>query len=215
MESLKATRRDELGSRRARRLRKAGRIPGIIYGHDEDPMAVTLSRHDVDVAIHHGERLFEVDVDGAKQNVLLKEVQYDTFEHEILHVDLARVELDERVAVTVRIVLRGTPLGVSEDGVLTQSAAEANIECMVQSIPEEIVVPVTDLKVGDAMHMRDLPLPQGATLLDDEDALVCRVTVVAEEVEAEAVEEGAEALEPEVITEKKDQTQDEDQEASQ
>jgi large subunit ribosomal protein L25 len=171
-----------------------------VYGHGEEPLAVTLSEHEVELALLHGERLLEVDVDGKKHNVLIKEVQYDTFGHEVLHVDLSRVALDERVEVTVPIVLRGTPAGVAEGGVLHQAGTQADIECLVTAIPEEIRVPVAAMNIGDAFYMRDLDLPEGAHLLSEPDALVCSVTVVAEEEELPAEEE-APAAEPQVVGE--------------
>ncbi|MDY6914641.1 MAG: 50S ribosomal protein L25 [Planctomycetota bacterium] len=209
MAVLKVTTRDELGTRKVRRLRKQGKIPGIIYGHGEKPVCVALNQHEVALAIGHGERLLELKLGAKTHNVLIKDVQYDTFGQEILHMDLTRVNLDERVEVTVPIVLRGTPVGVeSEDGVLNQRATEANVECLARSIPEEIRVTVNDLHVGDSLHIKDLPLPEGATLLDDADALVCSVNVVTEVEEAPAeAEEEETAAEPEVIGEKPEQAE--------
>lgn len=204
MAVLKASTRDELGTRKARRLRESGKIPAIIYGHGEAAQAVALHEHEVQLAIVHGQRLLEIDLGGAKENVLIKEVQYDTLGQEILHVDLTRVSLDERVEVTVPIVLRGTPAGAAEGGVLQQSAAEVRIECLVTAIPEEVRASVNDMGIGDALHMSDLELPEGAALLVEPDTVVCTVIVIAEEVE-EAPEAEAEAAEPEVLGEKKEE----------
>ena len=199
MARLKATKRDELGTHRVRRLRTQGLIPAIIYGHGKAAEPITLSEHDVKAAILHGERLLELDLAGTKQNVLIKDVQYDTFGQEVLHVDLARVELDERVEVTVPIVLRGTPAGADEGGVLRQIASEARIECLVRAIPEEIRVMVSGLNVGESIPMGDLELPEAARLLDQPDSPVCTVTLVAEEIEAPAEEEAP--AQPEVVGE--------------
>jgi len=201
MAVLRATKREAIGSRKVRRLRQQGLIPGVIYGHGQDAMPVTLSEHDVELALLHGERLLEVDLDGKKQNALIKDVQYDTYGQTVIHVDLARVNLDERVEVTVAIVLKGTPAGVTEEGgVLQQIAAEAKIECMVRAIPEEIDVPVGEMKVGDSLTMADLPLPDGAKLLEDPTAPVATVRLLAEE-EAPPAEEEEAVAEPEVIGE--------------
>jgi len=203
MAMLKAGKRTEIGTRKARALRRQGSVPGIIYGHGEKPLPITLNRHDLGVVIDHGERLLELKIGKAGQNVLVKEVQYDTFGQEILHVDLTRVDLDERVTVTVPIVLRGTPVGVDEeDGVMQQAAPDVEVECRVNRIPEEIRASVTDLHVGDAIHMRDLELPQGASLVSEPEAIVCSVSVVAEEPEAEVEEAEEGAGQPEVIGEK-------------
>jgi len=202
MAVLKATLRDETGTRKCRALRKTGMIPGIIYGHKRPPEAVSLSRHDMEVALLHGERVLTMDVDGKEQNVIVKDVQYDPFGQHILHVDLGRVSLDERVTVTVPIVLRGTPAGVGDGGVLQQAATEVSLECTVRSIPEEIRASVTGLGIGESLLMGDLVLPEGAVLQEDPQAMVCNVTVVAEEV-AEAAPAAVEAApQPEVIGEK-------------
>jgi len=202
MAVIKATERPELGTRKVRRLRAKGLIPAVVYGHGEQAQSITLNEHEVELAILHGERLLELDVDGKTQNVLIKDVQYDTFGHAVLHVDLTRVDLDERVEVTVPIVLKGTPIGVTdEDGMLQQTTTEVSVECPVRAIPDEIAVTVTGLRVGDTLNVSDLPLPDGAKILDDAETHVASVRVVAEEVEEEAVVEGT-GVEPEVIGEK-------------
>lgn len=203
MATLKASPRGETGTRAARRLREDGKVPAVIYGHGKDTVSVTLAEHEVELAVLHGERLLEIDLDGAIENVLTKDVQYDAFGNDILHVDLTRVDLNERVEVTVPVVLRGTPAGLADNGVLQQAVNEIRIECLVTAIPEDVRVSVNELNVGDALHVRDLPLPEGATLLDDPDALLCNVIVIAEEVEAPEEEEGQTA-EPEVLGEKKE-----------
>ena len=201
MALIKATRRDALGTRRAKRLRAAGQIPGVVYGHGQPTESITLNEHEVELAILHGDRILEIELDGHTQTAMVKQVQYDTFGHAVLHVDLARVDLDERVEVKVPIVLKGTPIGVSEgEGTLQQIAADVNIECTVRSIPDEIVVMITGMKVNDYLTRANLPLPEGAKLLDDPAAIVASVTVMAEE-EAAPVEV-SEAAEPEVIGEK-------------
>ena len=199
--SVKATRRNDIGTRKVRRLREKGLIPGVIYGHGQDAESITLQKHEVELAILHGERLLEITCEESTQNVLIKEVQYDTFGQKVLHLDLTRVNLDERVEVTVPIILRGTPEGVTaDDGILQQALSEIQIECTVQSIPEEIVVMVTEMKVGDRLLVGDLPLGDGTKLLGDPGATVAIVRIVTEEV----VEEEAPA-EPDVIGEVKEE----------
>jgi len=197
MAQIKATTRKETGSRQVKKLRAKGLTPAILYGRGERPVQVTISEHDLELALQHGERLLEVDVDGAIQNALVKDVQYDTFGHFVQHVDLLRVSLTDRVEVDVRVVLRGTPKGLAVGGVLNQIAGDIKIECPVAAIPEEIRVMVTELGLDESLHLRDIQLPEGVVLLDDPDAVLCQCTEVAEEVVA-PVEVEAEA-EPEVI----------------
>jgi large subunit ribosomal protein L25 len=199
---LRIAKREELGTRRCRQLREQGLVPGIIYGHGEENLCVSVPAHDIEGAISHGERLLKAKVDRKQENLLIKAVQYDHLGHRVIHVDLTRVSLDERVEVTVPIVLRGTPAGVeSEDGVLRQHLSEVEIECLVTAIPEELRVQVTGLHVGDALRVTDLELPEGVTVSEDGETVVASVAVMAEEeVPAEEAEE--EAAEPEVIGEK-------------
>ncbi len=202
MATLTLSGREKLGTRAARRLRAEGLVPGIIYGHGEANRPVAMARHDIELAIQHGERLIRGEVSGKQENFLIKDVQYDYLGQNVLHVDLARVRLDERVEVTVPIELRGTPVGVdSEDGVLTKLLPEVRLECVVTSIPEEIRASVAALHVNESLRVADLELPEGVKVLEEPETVIASVTVVAEE-EAAPAEEAPEVAEPEVIGEK-------------
>ena len=203
MAQIKATTRKETGSRQVKKLRAKGLTPAIIYGRGEQPAQVTISERDLELALHHGERLLEVDIDGVIQNALVKDVQYDTFGHFVQHVDLLRVSLTDRVEVEVRVVLRGTPKGLALGGVLNQITGDVKIECPVAAIPDEIRVMVTDLGLDESLHLRDVPLPEGVVLLGDPDAVLCQCTEVAEEVVVPV--EGEEVPEPEVIGAKEEE----------
>ena len=203
MAQIKATTRKETGSRQVKKLRAKGLTPAIIYGRGEQPAQVTISERDLELALHHGERLLEVDIDGVIQNALVKDVQYDTFGHFVQHVDLLRVSLTDRVEVEVRVVLRGTPKGLALGGVLNQITGDVKIECPVAAIPDEIRVMVTDLGLDESLHLRDIQLPDGVVLLGDPDAVLCQCTEVAEEVVAPV--EGEEVPEPEVIGAKEEE----------
>src|SRR5256884_6260792 len=129
--------RSELGSRANKRLRDAGFLPGVIYGHKEAVVPVTLPKKEVVNHIHHGAHLFDLNLDGKSEKVLVKEVQYDHLGLEVMHVDFARVSLDEKVEVTVPLELKGTPKGEAEGAVLQQILSELEIECLVTDIPHE------------------------------------------------------------------------------
>ena len=202
MATLKTTIRTELGSRNNRKLRKKGIIPGILYGHGEKAIALSFEQHEVELAILHGERLQELDVDGKKVNALIKEVQYDTFGNEILHIDMTRVDLDERVELTVPVILIGTPEGLKDGGVLQQTANDITLSVSVSNIPEELKVIVTTMQLNDHLYLKDIELPEGAELVGNPDDQLCSVTELAEEVEPEEID-GEASLEPEVIGEKK------------
>lgn len=202
MALLKADKRSEKGSKQVSRLRRQGKVPGIVYGHGLEAVPVTLDLRELTSALTHHERLLELDISGGKENVLVKDVQYDAFQKEVLHIDLARVNLDERVTVTVPVVLRGTPAGAADGGVLTQTLGQIEIECLVTAIPEDVRQAVGEMKIGDVLHAKDLALPQGARLITDGELIIASVALVAEEVAAPAAEGTAE---PEVIGGKKEE----------
>jgi large subunit ribosomal protein L25 len=188
--------RSELGSRANKRLRDSGFIPGVIYGHKEAVVPVTLPKKEVVNHLHHGTHLFDLSLDGKNEKVLVKEVQYDHLGQEVLHVDFARVSLDERVEVTVPLELKGEPKGEADGGVLQQIVAEIELECLVTEIPDAIRHNVSEMALGDVLHIRDLQLPPGAKAMQDEDLIVATVKEIAEEAPPEAAEGAAE---PEVI----------------
>ena len=188
--------RSELGSRANKRLRDSGFIPGVIYGHKEAVVPVTLPKKEVVNHLNHGTHLFDLALDGKNEKVLVKEVQYDHLGMEVLHVDFARVSLDERVEVTVPLELKGEPKGEADGGVLQQIVAEIELECLVTEIPDAIRHNVAEMALGDVLHIKDLKLPPGAKALQDEDLIVATVKEIAEEAPAEVTEGAAE---PEVI----------------
>src|SRR5271154_657319 len=130
--------RNELGSRANKRLRDAGFVPGVIYGHKEAVVPVTLPKRELVGHLNHGAHLFDVTVEGKSEKVLVKEVQYDHLGMEVLHVDFARVSLDEKVKVSVPVELKGIPKGAAEGGVLHQVISAVDVECLVTEIPDVI-----------------------------------------------------------------------------
>ncbi|MFP4214301.1 MAG: 50S ribosomal protein L25 [Phycisphaerae bacterium] len=201
MPTLKATKRENKGTRAARRLRAEGHVPAVLYGHGEATSELTLPTHEIELALLHGERVLDIEVDGNTENALIHDVQYDTFGQILLHVDLVRVNLNESVEVTVPVVLRGTPKGTDEGGMLQQITAEVTVECLVRNIPEDIRVYVNDLEIGDTLFVRDLEVEDGK-IMDDPETPVASVTFISEEEVAEGEEEeGVSLAEPEVIGE--------------
>jgi large subunit ribosomal protein L25 len=194
--------RTALGSRANKRLRDAGKLPGVIYGHKEAVVPVTLPKKEVVGHITHGQHLFDLALDGKSEKVLIKEVQYDHLGIEVIHVDFARVSLDEKVTLTVSIEIKGEPKGDGE-GVLQQILNEVEVECLVTDIPDVIRVSVGDMKLDDVIHVKDLKLPSGVKVLADEDQIVVQLKEIVEEEAAPTEAEGA--AEPEVIGKKKEE----------
>ncbi|HEX4124905.1 MAG TPA: 50S ribosomal protein L25 [Tepidisphaeraceae bacterium] len=194
---INAKNRSELGSRANKRLRDAGFVPGVIYGHKEAVVPVTLPRKELANHLSHGAHLFDLALDGKSEKVLVKEVQFDHLGHEVIHVDFARVNLDEKVEVTVPLELRGTPKGEADGGVLQQIISELEIECLVTDIPESIRHNVADMEKDAVLHIKDLKLPPGVRALQDGDQIVATVREIVEAAPTEAVE--GETAEPELI----------------
>lgn len=198
--TLKAEPRKAAGSRAAARLRRAGKLPAVIYGHKQDPEPVTLDYHDVNLQIRQGAHLISLDMGGKSQPCLFKDAQYDHLGAIIMHIDLARVDLNERVKVHVPIEFRGTPKGVADGGVLRQEMGELEVECLVTSIPEHIRVNVTQLGMDEVLYVKDIQFGPGITPISDPESVVATVReplVHVEPVVAEPVEGASD--EPEVI----------------
>ncbi len=200
---IQASKRDQLGSRANKRLRSAGQLPGVVYGHKEAIIPVTLPKKEVVNHLNKGAHLFDLTLDGKAEKVLVKEVQYDHLGLEVIHVDFARVSLDEKVEVTVPLELKGTPKGEEEGAVLQQIVNELEIECLVTDIPDRIVANVTEMVKDSVLHIKELKLPPGVRILQDEDLIVATVKEIEEEAAPEAAAEGS--AEPEVIGRKKEE----------
>jgi large subunit ribosomal protein L25 len=189
--------RPGLGSRANKRLRETGKVPGVVYGHKEAVVPVALPKKELVNHLNKGAHVFDLGMDGKTEKVLVKEVQYDHLGIEVIHVDFARVSADERVEVTVPLVLKGEPAGEADGGVLQQIVNELEIECLVTDIPSVIVHNVSEMKLDDVLHIKELKLPAGVKALQDEDLVVAQVKTIEEEAVTPAAEEGA--AEPEVI----------------
>src|SRR5271154_1978558 len=159
--------RNELGSRANKRLRDAGFVPGVIYGHKEAVVPVTLPKRELVGHLNHGAHLFDVTVEGKSEKVLVKEVQYDHLGLEVLHVDFARVSLDEKVKVIVPLELRGKPKGEAEGGKLAQLIADIEVECLVTDIPAFIRHDVSELVLNSTLHVSELKVPANVRVLID------------------------------------------------
>ena len=199
--AIKADKREALGSRANNRLRKSGLVPAVVYGHHQDTLPVQMSKKELAKHIEHGVHVYNLSFDGHTESVLLKDVQYDAFGVELLHADFARVDLNERVTVTVSIELKGDPVGEKEGGVLQQILNELEIDCVVTEIPDVVTVDVSGLKKDDEIRVSDIKLAGSIKILTDEDQIVAKVEEITE-VEETPADEGT--AEPEVIGKAKD-----------
>jgi len=196
---LLAEQRQERGSKLARRMRRPGRVPAVLYGHKEETVSLSLSADDLVKAIRHGVRVVDLKTAAGVQKAFINEVQWDHLGMEVLHVDLTRVAADERIRVMVPLEIRGIAPGVTGGGILDQPLHTLDVECLAVSIPESIRVNVGELQLGGSIHVRDLTLPPGVVARTDPDAIVVHVTVPQEAAAAPATEAPAGQVEPEVI----------------
>jgi large subunit ribosomal protein L25 len=197
-ETLVAQKRAERGTRTARRLRAEGRVPGVLYGHKQETVALSFSGEELSRIIRHGVRVVDLQSDAGTEKALIKELQWDHLGKEVLHVDLARVSTDERIEISVRLELKGIAPGVTGGGILDQPMHTLLVECLAVRIPDSIRVNINELQLGAAIHVKDLTLPEGVKALADPEAIVVHVTVPAAEPETAAAPATG-AAEPEII----------------
>jgi large subunit ribosomal protein L25 len=191
------------GTSASRRMRRAGSLPGVIYGIDSNPLSVELETHVVEQVLHHHASetiLVDIDLEGeGTLSVLIKDVQHHPVSGALVHVDLQRVAANQTLQVEVSLELVGEPEGVKLGGLLDHVMHTLLVECLPGDLPETVDVDVSELEIGSSIHVSDLKLGNKITVLSDADGLVA--SVAAPRVEEETEDEDA-AKEPEVITEK-------------
>jgi large subunit ribosomal protein L25 len=210
---LNVTGRTGNGSRAARRLRRSGRVPGVLYGGGGESVGFDADARELRLALASSGAVLDLSIDGDKATpVVLKEAQRDPVRGQTVHVDLLRVRLDQAIHAVVPLELTGTEdaPGVKEGGVLEHVTRELNVEALPTAIPESIVHDIGEMQIGDAIGLAVVVIPEGVTLLDDvEDTVVATLspprlqTEEEEELEAETElvgegeegEEGAEGAE--------------------
>jgi len=189
---ITAESRTEFGKGAARRVRRADKVPGVVYGHGTDPLHVTLPGHDLMKALKTANVLLDLEVDGDNLLVLPKSVQRNPIKGTLTHVDLVIVRRGEKVTVDVGIHVSGE---VSPGGMLDQQMVTISIEAEATSIPTRFEVSIEDMPIGGAIHAKDVELPSGTELVTDPEALVLHVLTAptAEQIDAELAEAEAEA----------------------
>ncbi len=193
---LTAELRTEFGKGAARRLRRAHKVPAVLYGHGTDPVHISLPGHDTLLALRTANALLSIDVNGQSQLALPKQVQRDPLKHTIDHVDLVLVRRGEKVTVDIAIQLEGE---AGDDTLVVVDHNSLPIEAEATHLPEQIMVSIEGLPAGTQILARDLVLPEGASLGLDPETLIVNITAApsAEAIEAELAEAEAEAgIEP-------------------
>jgi large subunit ribosomal protein L25 len=208
--TLSAEVRNDRGKGVARKLRAAGRVPGIVYGHGREPQSLSLVARDLDKLLSHiaaGSTVIELTLGKATTKTLIREIQRHPFKKQILHIDFMELVAGEKVIVDIPLVFVGIPEGVRLSGALLEQivhSIEVNVD--PSNIPNHIDVDVTNLAMGHSLHVRDLVLPPGLEVLTDEDTTICAVIAPRAVVEEKAEGEGdaAAAGEPELIRKAKE-----------
>lgn len=204
--TLRVEMREGRGKGAARKMRAAGRIPANIYGHGIDSIAVETDAHEFDALtsrISVDNTLVELEMDGQSRQVLIREIQRHPYRSQVLHVDFFAIKADETIRVSVPVHVTGTPAGVKNSGgVLQQALHEVEIECLPSEIPEHFEIDVSELEIGDSLHLSDLDT-KGFEPAEAPERTIVTVQpprILEEETEEEEGLEGLEELEPEVIS---------------
>jgi large subunit ribosomal protein L25 len=206
--SLSAELRSDTGKGVARKLRAAGQVPGIVYGHGRQPQALAVNARDLDKllsGIAAGSTVIELTLAKATTKTLIREIQRHPFKKQILHVDFMELVAGEKVIVDIPLVFVGIPEGVRLSGALLEQivhSIEVNVD--PSHIPNHIDVDVTNLAMGHSLHVRDLKLPEGLEVLTDEDTTICAVIAPRAVVEEKPEEVVEGAAEPELIRKTKE-----------
>ena len=216
--SLTATARDTTGKGAARSLRRSGSVPAVIYGHAREVQSLAVPSRDLEKllgSIAAGSTVVELAIDGKTSRTLIREIQRHPFKRTVLHVDFQELVAGEKITVSIPLVLHGVPEGVRlGGGILEQMLRDIEVEVDPANIPNHIDVDVSHLVVGHSVHVRDLNIPAGVTVLADEEAPVALVQMSRASVETAVIPEGDEAApaEPELIRKKGDEEEGEGEE---
>ena len=192
--------KEDTGSLKARKHRVSGLIPAILYGHKQESMMFLLNEKEFSTVLNTEAKMVNLKWNGSEEIALIKDVQFDTFGRKILHVDFVRIALTEKVTTHVPVVLYGTSQGVKEGGILDHALKEIEIECLPTEIPKNIRINISELAIGNTIHISDLELPANAKVLGNPDAIVVSVHFAPEEKETPEEEASSE---PEIISARK------------
>lgn len=192
--------RSTKGSRAARALRLANKIPGIMYSHGEEAKRISLDPKEIQAVVSGGKSVIDIENEGKRDKAIVREIQWCHLGREVLHVDLGLVRADEKIHLHVPVQTKGMSPGVNSGGVLEMPLHALDVECLVTNAPSAIVVNIGEMQIGAAIHVRELQLPEGVKVLNDPDLVVLHIV----ERKAEAAPAApVEQAEPEVVTKKK------------
>jgi large subunit ribosomal protein L25 len=214
-QELKASIREETGKANVGRLRRTGFVPCTIYGVEEKSTSLTINRKDLEKLLSEAHSVIKLMVDGVEQRCVIKEIQHHPVIGDVIHLDLQRIKAGQEIQLSVPIKFIGEAPGVKVGGVFQTIRAELDISTLPKYLPNEIVIDISTMELGDTMHISDLQL-ENITINHEPESSLCSIVLpkkveepVAEEEEGEELEVEDEDAEPEVITSK---AKDEDEE---
>ena len=198
---LEIENRNSVGKKSSREIRRAGKIPSVLYYKGEKPVSISIDKQLLNQAIKSDQRIYEVEIDSESQYVMIKEAQYHPITDEIIHVDFMRVRRSEKMTISVPITLVGKPAGVTEGGILSQSMTQIEISCFPTNVPESIEVNVDHLDINSSVSVGDVTVDdEDIEIISTSDLSIASVIPPAVEEEPVIVEEealGEEAVEGE------------------
>jgi large subunit ribosomal protein L25 len=196
--TLSVDERPERGTRATKRLRRAGLVPGVVYGGGSgDCVSFKVDSRALRQVLVDGSALIDLEVGGKKRPVIVKDQQLHPVRDEVIHIDLLEVRLDEKIQTTVSLHVEGAEEapGIKEGGVLEHVTHQLNIEALPTAIPDAIVVDVSGMEIAATMHLSEVSVPEGVTFLDDpEETIIATVVVPTEVEEPEEIEEETELV---------------------
>jgi large subunit ribosomal protein L25 len=205
-------REGKLNKNAARRVRVAGKVPGVVYGAKEPAVAVELDPKQITRILHSDSghnTIFDLEIGSAKSKAMIVDWQYEPIKGMLMHIDLKRIAMDKAMRVKVPVLLEGAPVGVkTQGGILDQVLREVEIECLPADIPSHIDVNVSNLGLGASIRVADLPHESKLKILTDENATVAHVVAIKEEAAATPDATAAAPTEPEVAKKGKTETAD-------
>lgn len=196
-EQLNLTERTERGGSSARLLRKNGIIPANYYYKGVENINLSVNKIELLKSLRSGHRIFKVDLKGDTQYVMVKDIQYHPVTDDIIHIDLMRIRRDEKMTISVPLVLEGDAPGVQEGGVMMQNLTSIEINCLPADVPEQVVVDISDLEMHASLNVEDLEVSDELEILTSSDLSVVSCQPPKEEIEEEIEEEEVELAEGE------------------
>jgi len=201
---LTAEPRTQTGSRAARRMRKTGRVPAVIYGQNEENVAISVDAKAMAKLLHEGRRIVTIQLGQKADRSVVKEVQYDAYGNNMVHVDFTRIRRDQKIEVAVPIETFGVPKGLSAGGVLSFPVQEILVSGLPEHIPQRYRLNIEALEIGNIIRLKELAPPPNCTFLGDADTVIVAVVQKREEVPVAPPVE-VQAAQPEVIGKKKEE----------